>query len=162
MQKRAYCSRYIQVSKNPCAALRSSLMGMVTTMKTSTIWDELISAARRVQNPRAVSELVEAGDVAAALQTSSGSIFSGVCIDTACSLGMCAERNAIAHMVTEGEGHIVRLVVLMPDGSVGMPCGACRELMMQLGGDAAAIEILADANTYCTVRLADLLPTWWS
>lgn len=137
-------------------------MGMVTMMKTSTIWDELISAARRVQNPRAVSELVEAGDVAAALQTSSGSIFSGVCINTACSLGMCAERNAIAHMVTEGEGHIVRLVVLMPDGGVGMPCGACRELMMQLGGDAAAIEILADANTYCTVRLADLLPTWWS
>lgn len=137
-------------------------MGMVTTMKTSTIWDELISAARRVQNPRAVSELVEAGDVAAALQTSSGSIFSGVCIDTACSLGMCAERNAIAHMVTEGEGHIVRLVVLMPDGRVGMPCGACRELMMQLGGDAVAIEILADANTYRAVRLADLLPTWWS
>ena len=136
-------------------------MGMVTTMKTSTIWDELISAARRVQNPRAVSELVEAGDVAAALQTSSGSIFSGVCIDTACSLGMCAERNAIAHMVTEGEGYIVRLVVLMPDGSVGMPCGACRELMMQLDKNSANIEILCDYETKRTVTLGELMPDWW-
>ena len=44
-------------------------------------------------------------------------------IDTACTLGMCAERSAIANMITNGESRIVRLVCVMGDGRVGMPCG---------------------------------------
>ena len=53
-----------------------------------------------------VSGYIEAGQVAAALMTKSGNIYTGICIDTACSLGMCAERNAIAHMLTCGESEI--------------------------------------------------------
>ena len=49
--------------------------------------------------PKMVSGYIEAGQVAAALMTKSGNIYTGICIDTACSLGMCAERNAIAHAV---------------------------------------------------------------
>ena len=51
-------------------------------------WDRLYLAARRVQRPREVSPLVEAGSVAAALLTEAGTVYVGVCIDTACSLGM--------------------------------------------------------------------------
>lgn len=40
-------------------------------------------------------------------------IYTGVCIDTACTLGMCAERNAIANMITNGEGKIVKLGLLL-------------------------------------------------
>ena len=124
-------------------------------------WDRLYIAARKVQYVRNISPLVEAGAVAAALLTPAGNLYTGVCIDTACSLGMCAERNAIAHMITNGESRITRIVAVMPDGKAGMPCGACRELMMQLGGDAGEIEILCDYERRRTVRLKDLLPDWW-
>ncbi|MBQ7715179.1 MAG: cytidine deaminase, partial [Clostridia bacterium] len=84
----------------------------------------MIFAAKKAQNGREVSPFIEAGGVAAAILTEEGNIYVGVCIDTACTLGMCAERNAIANMITNGESRIKKLVALMPDGKVGMPCGA--------------------------------------
>ena len=54
-------------------------------------WDQLYISARKVQYERSISPLIEAGAVSAALLTSKGNIYVGVCIDTACSLGMCAE-----------------------------------------------------------------------
>lgn len=125
------------------------------------IWETLYTEARRVLNPRAISPFVEAGGVAAALSTKAGNIYVGVCIDTAASLGMCAERNAIANMITNGEHEIDKIVAIGEDGHVGPPCGACRELMMQLSKDSGEIEILMDYETRRTVRLKELLPCWW-
>lgn len=126
-----------------------------------SIWKELYEAARRVQNGRTVSPFIEAGGVGAAILTKSGNVYVGVCIDTASSLGMCAERNAIANMITNGESKIDKVVAIMPNGAVGSPCGACRELMMQLDKDAADIEILLDLEGEKTVRLGELSPDWW-
>lgn len=126
-----------------------------------TTWKELYDAARAVQNSRIISPFIEAGGVAAALLTRSGNIYVGVCIDTACSLGMCAERNAIANMLTHGESQIDKIVAVMPDGRVGFPCGSCRELMMQLDKDSGEIEILLDLENKKTVRLKELVPDWW-
>ena len=124
-------------------------------------WKELCQAALAVQNNRTVSPFIEAGGVSAALLTRSENIYVGVCIDTACSLGMCAERNAIANMLTHGESQIDKIVVVMPDGRVGSPCGACRELMMQLDKDSGEIEILLDLESEKAVRLKELVPDWW-
>ena len=110
-------------------------------------WKELYAAAKSVQQFRTVSPFIEAGGVAAAVLTQTGNVYVGVCIDTACSLGMCAERNAIANMLTHGESRIARVVAVMPDGRVGPPCGACRELMMQLDAGSGEIEILLDVQT---------------
>lgn len=125
------------------------------------MWNKLYNAARAVQNGRVISPFIEAGGVAAAILTKKGNIYVGVCIDTACTLGMCAERNAIANMITNGESEIERVVAVMPDGKVGSPCGACREYMMQLSKDSGEIEILLDLETEKTVRLKELLPDWW-
>ena len=46
-------------------------------------------------------------------------------------------------------------------GGSGMPCGACRELMMQLDKNSANIEILCDYETKRTVTLGELMPDWW-
>lgn len=124
-------------------------------------WKELYDRAAEKLNPRAISPFIEAGGVAAAILTAGGNVYTGVCIDTACTLGMCAERNAIANMITNGESRIVRLVCVMGDGRVGSPCGACREYMMQLDKDSPDIEILVDAKTEKTVRLKELMPDWW-
>ena len=125
------------------------------------IWDELYAAAKNVQNGRSISPFIDAGGVAAALITAAGNIYVGVCIDTSSSLGMCAERNAMANMITHGESRIDKIVAVMPDGRVGPPCGVCREFMMQLDRDSGDIEILLDLETKKTVRLKELLPNWW-
>lgn len=125
------------------------------------IWDRLYLSARKVQNGRVISPFIEAGGVSAALVTKSGRIYTGVCIDTACTLGMCAERNAIAQMITNGESRIEKIVAVMPDGSLALPCGACREWMMQLDSKSGEIEILVDLDTRRRVFLRDLIPGWW-
>ena len=125
------------------------------------IWDILYEKALEVQNGRVISPFVDAGGVAAAILTKSGNIYVGVCIDTCCSLGMCAERNAIANMITNGESEIDKVVAVMSDGSVGSPCGACRELMMQLSSESYKIEILTDKEAKTTVTLGDVMPDWW-
>ena len=50
-------------------------------------------AAKAVQNGRKISDYIEAGGVAASVLSSSGKIYTGVCVDTCCTLGICAERN---------------------------------------------------------------------
>lgn len=125
------------------------------------IWQKLYDEARRVQNPRVISPFIEAGGVGAAILTKGGNIYVGVCIDTACGLGMCAERAAIANMITMGESKIDKVVAVMEDGRVGPPCGACREFMMQLDKDSGDIEILVDLETRRTVRLSEFYPDFW-
>ena len=126
------------------------------------IWNELYTAAKAVLKPREVSRLVEAGGVAAAIESASGKIYTGVCVDSACTLGICAERNAIFHMLTCGEDRIRRVVAVNQDGKVLSPCGACRELMAQLmPEDYRQIEILLDAETSETAPLGALTPRWW-
>ena len=59
----------------------------------------LIGKARSALQPRRVSRFVEAGGVASALDSTLGNVFLGVCIDTACRMGFCAERAAVASMI---------------------------------------------------------------
>ena len=125
------------------------------------MWKKLYDAAVNVQNGRIISPFIEAGGVAAAILTKKGNIYVGVCIDTACTLGMCAERNAIANMITNGESQIDKVVAVMPDGKVGSPCGVCREFMMQLDKNSGDIEILLDLETEKTIKLKELVPDWW-
>ena len=125
------------------------------------VWNTLYERALEVQNARVISPFIDAGGVAAAILTSRGNIYVGVCIDTCSGLGMCAERNAIANMLTHGEHEIEKVVAVMSDGSVGSPCGACREFMMQLSKNSPKIEILKDLNTKSYVTLGELMPDWW-
>ncbi len=126
------------------------------------IWEKLYNAAKAVQNDRTISNYVEAGGVAAAILSASGRIYTGVCVDTCSTLGICAERNAIFNMITNGEQKISKVLAVMPDGSCGAPCGACRELMVQLMPDNyKGVEIMMDFNSGRTVTLGELTPEWW-
>ncbi len=126
------------------------------------IWTDLYQAAKKVLNPRRVSDMMETAGVAAAVESVSGAIYTGVCVDGGCTLGICAERNAIFHMLTEGEDAIRRVVAVNWDGKVLAPCGACRELMTQLiPADYRTIEIMLDYETGEIVPLGALTPKWW-
>lgn len=125
------------------------------------IWKILYDHARAVQCERKLSPLMEVGSVGAAILTDKGNIYTGICIDTASGMGMCAERNAIANMLTNGENKITKVVAVMSDGSTGTPCGVCREFMMQMGKDSKNIEILLSLEPLKTVKLGVQLPDWW-
>ena len=125
-------------------------------------WIELYNAAMKAINPREVSRVIEAGGVAAAVESASGKIYVGVCVDTACTLGVCAERNAMFNMITCGEDAIRRVIAIDRDGKAIPPCGACREFMTQLmPDDYRTIEIMLDYDNERVVTLGELTPEWW-
>lgn len=126
------------------------------------IWNEMYEAANSVLNERRISEYVSCGEVSAAILSKSGKIYTGVCIDTCSTLGICAERNAIFNMITNGEQEIDKVLCILPDGSNGTPCGACRELMVQIMPDTYKdIEIMLDYASGRTIRLGEITPEWW-
>lgn len=126
------------------------------------IWTELYEAAKRVLDPRNVSDIIEAGGVAAAIESVSGKIYVGVCIDSVCTLGICAERNAIFNMITNGENAIKRVIAVNWDGKAMPPCGACRELMTQLmPKDYRDVQVMLDYENNRVVTLGELTPEWW-
>lgn len=126
------------------------------------IWKEMFEAAKSVQNDRKISAYIDAGGVAAAVLSSAEKIYTGVCIDTCSTLGICAERNAIFNMITNGEDKISKVLCVMSNGKTGAPCGACRELMVQLmPEDYKNIEIMLDYEKERVVTLGELTPEWW-
>ena len=135
--------------------------------KMEKIWDEMYEAAKKVLNDRQISKYVTAGGVSAAILSGSGKIYTGVCIDTSSTLGICAERNAIFNMITNGESEIKKVICLFQDENGirdgGAPCGACRELMVQLMPDGRYkdIEIMKDYGKDIILKLGDLTPEWW-
>ena len=126
------------------------------------IWTDLYDAAKAVLNARRVSDYVTCGEVSAAIESKSGKIYTGVCVDTSSTLGICAERSAIFNMLTNGEHEIRRVLAILPDGSSGAPCGACRELMVQLMPENYGdIEIMMNMETGETITMRELTPHWW-
>ena len=66
------------------------------------------------------------------------------------------------NMITNGENIIEKVIAIMLDGKTGTPCGACRELMVQLmPDDYQDIEIMMDYEAGKVVILGTLTPDWW-
>jgi cytidine deaminase len=122
-------------------------------------FDELYQQAKSVLQPRRLSEVAEAGGVGAALLTESGRVYTGVCIDTASSMGFCAEHAAAAAMVTAGENQVVRMVAVIWDGNILPPCGRCREFISQLHPENANAEVMVSFEKVAALR--ELLPYSW-
>ena len=121
-------------------------------------FQDLYAAACEVLSPRRISDDIEAGGVAAALLTDKGNVYRGVCLDTSCSLGFCAEHAAVAAMLTAGENRVEMIVAVGWDKQVMPPCGRCRELLMQLGNPHCQVMVAPGA----AVPLKELLPHYWA
>ncbi len=117
---------------------------------------KLYNIAKSVAVPNKINEQMCFGGVGAAVLTKQGNIYTGVCIDTDCSLGMCAERNALSTMITNSEIDIDIVIAVNKKGKVLPPCGACREFMWQFN-NSKDIKIVID-NKGTTVNLEKLIP----
>ena len=81
--------------------------------------------------------------VGAALLAASGKVYGGANVENAAyPTGMCAERTALFHAVSEGERRFSAIAIVTQNG--GMPCGACRQALSEFGLDL--IVLIADAS----------------
>ena len=117
----------------------------------------LIERAKSTIHFRQISPQVDVGSVACALVTEQGDVFIGINIDAKCSLGFCAEHNAIGAMLTHGQNKVRTIVAVNSRGQILPPCGRCRELMYQLDDSGETRIILKDR----VALLGDLLPDFW-
>lgn len=130
------------------------------------IWEEMYEKAKMEYHPEEVSPFVMAHHVVCAVQSESGKIFTGFCIESASGvMNLCAERVAALNMyMNTGETKIKRLIAFRvdpPRDNGGMPCGACREFLMQLNYENRNMEVMKNYETRETVLLKDLVPNWW-
>jgi cytidine deaminase len=130
-------------------------------MDSTKSFENLFQIAVATVNERQISSNSWAGSVAAAILTDKGNVYTGVCIDTPCSMGFCAEHAAIAAMVTAGETRIVKLTAVMGrTGKAIPPCGRCREFICQIDDENDKCEVLLDEGRIVTI--GELLPDRWS
>jgi cytidine deaminase len=118
--------------------------------------DELIAAAKGLAGEFRPGRTCVAGDVAAAILSRGGNLYTGICVDASCSVGFCAEHAAVAEMLKARESEIEVVVAVDDEGKILPPCGRCRELMWQVNPvNAEARVILGPLQS---VSLFELLP----
>lgn len=98
--------------------------------------------------------------VGAALLTRDGAVFEGCNVENASyGLTLCAERSAIAQMVTAGARDPVAIVVATRGPSAGSPCGMCRQVLAEFALDLPVRLIAVDpGGPPVETTLAELLP----
>ena len=101
---------------------------------------------------------MSAGSVAAAILTTSGNTYTGICVHVSCGIGFCAEHAAVAEMLKARQTEIKAIIAVCEDGVLA-PCGRCRELMVQVNPKNLDAEIALPGGR--AKRLAELLPDHW-
>ena len=130
------------------------------------IWNKLNEAAEKIYKPTEVSKFIDAYHVVCAIESESGKIYTGFCIEGASGvINLCAERMAALNMFSaSGETVVKRLLCRRDNPPVengGIPCGACREFFMQLSPENKDMEIITDFGTRSIVTLEKIYPNWW-
>ena len=131
------------------------------------IWEKLYEVAKKQYNPHDLSPFFYSNHVACAIEAKDGQIFAGFCIEGASGvLNLCAERIAAINMIVNSSQTEIKKILVMrdkppyKDGNF-LPCGACREFLMQLNNNNQECEILTDYESKETIKLKELIPHWW-
>lgn len=125
--------------------------------------EELIKKAASVVKVRKTKTGLFA-DVGCALISDKDRIYLGVSTDAG-SNTICAERNAIGSMITDGEYKIKRIVAVWKDEEgvvyVIPPCGNCRQFIREVNEENLETDVVLDKDK--VVKLKELLPyyDWW-
>jgi cytidine deaminase len=100
--------------------------------------------------------------VGSALLAKSGKIFTGCNIESSSySLTICAERTAIFKAISEGERSFLAIAVVSDGHGYTPPCGACRQVLMDLAGNIDCIMV-DSSNQIKVTKLKMLLPNAFS
>ena len=117
---------------------------------------ELIQAATKVrENSYAPFSEFKVGS---ALETDDGEIIVGSNVESASyGLTVCAERVAVWNAISHGKRKIVKIAVVTDTEKLTPPCGVCRQIIWEFGGDIPVIFANLQGQTE-TVQMRDLLP----
>ena len=129
-------------------------------MKTADL--EVLVAAARQARSRAYAPYSRYR-VGAALLTRAGHVYAGCNVENATfGATLCAERSAIAAMVSADDREPVACVVVTAGPVAGSPCGICRQVLAEFATDLEVVMVAEDARGHVTertsTRLAALLP----
>ena len=117
---------------------------------------ELVEAATRVRE-NAYAPFSEF-KVGAALETEDGEIIVGSNVESASyGLTVCAERVAVWNAISQGKRKIKKIAVVADTEDLTPPCGVCRQIIWEFGGDIPVIFANLDGKIE-TVQMKDLLP----
>lgn len=131
------------------------------------IWNKLYNVAKEQYHPNDLSPFFYANHVACAIEAEDGQIFKGFCIEGASGvLNLCAERIAGINMIVNSNQTVIKRLFVMRDkppykGGNFLPCGACREFLLQLNIKNKDCMIMTDYETREYITLNELLPKWW-
>ena len=96
--------------------------------------------------------------VGAALLYRDGSIVTGCNIENATyGLTVCAERVAMFKALSDGHRRFTRIAIVADTEAPTPPCGACRQILWEFGGDLQIVLANLHAETG-RHALKDLLP----
>ena len=127
---------------------------------------KIIQCSKRLVPPTVYFAFIYSHHVVCAIEAENGDIYTGFCIRSCSGVAnLCAERVAAINMfVNSGQTKIKRITTfrdLPPSGNLSIPCGACREFLMQLSVENSETEIITDYKTRSTITLGELTPMWW-
>jgi cytidine deaminase len=96
--------------------------------------------------------------VGAALETTEGQIITGCNVENATyGLTICAERVAVFKAISEGQRAFRRVLVVADTQEPTPPCGACRQILWEFGGDLEVILANLEGEKV-RYQLKELLP----
>lgn len=117
----------------------------------------LVAAARAVR--RHAHAPYSRFRVGAAVIDDQGRLHVGCNLENASyGLTVCAERNAVAAAVAAGARRVRAVAVASSSRPPARPCGACRQVLAELGDDDLLILLAPPSGPAETRRLGDLLP----
>ena len=117
---------------------------------------DLVGAARRAREH--ADAKFSNFRVGAALEAADGNVFTGCNIENATyGLTICAERVAMFKAISEGHHVFTRVAIVADTDAPTPPCGACRQILWEFGGNLEIILANMTATTG-THELKDLLP----
>ena len=122
--------------------------------------DDLI---RLIELARAVRERAYAPysgfAVGAVVEAADGQCYTGCNVENASyGLTICAERAALAKAVSEGAGRLARIVIIAGAERPIAPCGACRQVMLELMGSEGEVVLANLRGDRLHRKIGDLLP----
>ena len=96
--------------------------------------------SRRTPGETARARAYSQFKVGAALETADGDVITGCNIENATyGLTICAERVAMFKALSEGHKRFRRIAVVADTEAPTPPCGACRQILWEFGGDLEVI-----------------------
>jgi cytidine deaminase len=99
--------------------------------------------------------------VGAALEAADGRVFTGCNVENASfGLALCAERAAVAAAIGAGARSFRRLVIVTDADPPASPCGACRQVLAEFGGELVVHAVGPAGSRQWAIR--DLLPDSFS